>query len=393
MKTSLEISSDSPDGQNPGWFKTAFLCLPMMLILFLLLSHGKPPTGSIEGLAVMMTYLFVNGIFFLMIKTGKTDRWRAVLFITYAACFVFSFTTNLIAERGSLAVTSANMIDGEVPFCHMVIPVTLIPAALTRTIIFPGTIVGAQTAVAGMFVLWIGASLALGRGFCSWGCFFGGLEDGFSRLFKKARLRNIDSRWTYLPFAVLLLIVLASAAMLAPFYCEWLCPFKTVTEFAEINSVKSAVQAVIFVSLFFALVVILPALTRRRTQCGLFCPMGAFQSFTNTFNVFEIRVNPDKCIHCRKCITACPTFSMDEGSIVKGKPAITCIKCGKCVDLCGSKAVFYHIKGTPLAESRFEISRRLFIYPAFIFLATMSGGFVQDSLAKTMKLLSGMPIL
>jgi polyferredoxin len=287
-----------------------------------------------------------------------------------------------------MALTDATRIEGLTPFCHMVIPMTLIPAALTQTIIFPGSIIGTHASVAGMFVLWIGSSLALGRGFCGWVCFFGGLDEGFSRLFKKARIQNIHPRWKYVPHALLLLIVLASALTLAPFYCQWLCPFKTVTEYAEVTSVKTALQAMIFVSLFIGLVMVLPALTKRRIQCGLFCPMGAFQSFTNTVNVFDVRVDPEKCIQCNQCISVCPTFSITEETLARGKTGATCMKCGKCVDACRRKAIFFHVKGTAPTRVKGSFNRRLFIYPAFIFLATLSGGFVQDALVKTFKLIT-----
>ena len=376
-----------PATQQPGILKTLLLCLPMMIITVMMLSGGKLPSEPARIAAFMMLFVFVNSIFFLMIRTGETDRWRSILFVTYAVCFVISFVSNLIEARGSMAVSQANMIEGLTPFCHIVIPMTIIPAALTKTIIFPGTIIGAKAAIAGMFVLWIGSSLALGKGFCSWVCFFGGLDEGFSRLFKKARIKNVNQKWTYLPYAVLLLIVLASAVTLAPFYCQWLCPFKTVTEYPEITSVQTLIQAIIFISLFIALVMVLPALTKRRIQCSLFCPMGAFQSLTNKINVFDVRVDPANCVKCKKCIQTCPTFSINEETIAKGKTAITCMKCGKCIDACKQGAIFYHIKGTPL-EGRVEIYRRLFIYPAFIFLATMAGGNVQDAIVKTIKLIT-----
>jgi ferredoxin-type protein NapH len=383
-----EMAGIVPANERPGVLKTMLLCLPMMFITLLMLSAGKLPTEPLRLTAFLLTFIFINGIFFLMIRTGETDRWRSMLFVLYAVCFVVSFITNLIEVRGSMAISQSNMIEGLTPFCHIVIPMTLIPAVLTKTIIFPGTIIGTKTAIASMFVLWIGASLALGRGFCSWVCFFGGLDEGFSRLFKKARIKNVDRKWTYLPYAVLLLIVLASAITLAPFYCSWLCPFKTVTEYSEITSIKTAIQAVLFVSLFIALVMVLPALTKRRIQCSLFCPMGAFQSFTNKINVFDVRVDPGKCIKCKKCIKTCPTFSITEETIVKGKTALTCMKCGKCIDACEQKAIFYHIKGTLLSGGKVEIYRRLFIYPAFIFLATMSGGYVQDAMVKIVRFMT-----
>ena len=373
---------------QPGMWKTFLLCLPMIIITLMMLSRGKLPTEPGRLFAFVVTFVFINGIFFLMIRTEKTDRLRSILFVTYAVCFVISFISHLIEARGSMAVSQANMIEGLTPFCHIVIPMTIIPAALTKTIIFPGTIIGGFASIASMFALWIGATLALGRGFCGWVCFFGGLDEGFSRIFKKARIKNINLKLTYLPYAVLLLVVLAAALTLSPVYCEWLCPFKTVTEFAEITSIKILIQTIIFVSLFIVLVMVLPALTKRRTQCSLFCPFGAFQSLTNKINVFDVRVDPDKCIKCKKCISTCPTFSINEETIARGKTGMTCMKCGKCIDACAQKALFYHIKGTPLTGGKLEIYRRLFLYPAFLFLATMSGGYVQDALVKTIKLIT-----
>ena len=37
--------------------------------------------------------------------------------------------------------------------------------------------------------------------------------------------------------------------LLTPFYCEWLCPFKTVTEYFEVTTFQRLVQAIIFISL------------------------------------------------------------------------------------------------------------------------------------------------
>jgi polyferredoxin len=307
-----------------------------------------------------------------------------------AAAFVISFISNLIEARGSMMFTESDMIEGDIPFCHLVIPMTLIPAALTKTINFPGTILGSH-AIAPMFILWSGVSLALGRGFCSWFCFFGGLDEGFSRILKKPVLRKINPKWTYLPIAVLLVTVILAAVTLSPTYCEWLCPFKTVTEFAKITSAKVLLQTFIFVSLFAALVVMLPILTKKRTQCSLFCPLGPLQSLTNKINPFEISLDRGKCVQCMKCVAACPTFSIDERGVEEGRTKASCVKCGKCVDTCPKEALSFHVKGTPLSEGgagRGELHRLLFLLPAFLVLATMAGGFFQDALVRLMRLIT-----
>lgn len=366
--------------------KALLLTLPVSLLTFVLLLGGPTmPRSPLALISVLATYVLINVLFYLMVRTGRTDRYRAVLFVTMAVTLVISFIANLIEVRGSMALSTSDMAAGETPFCHMVIPMTIIPAAFTKTIIFPGHMLGGFAPVAAMFVLWIGVSLAIGRGFCSWGCFFGGLEDGFSRILRRPMIRKIAPYWTYLPYAVLAAVVILSAATLSPAYCEWLCPFKTVTEYNEVTSTRTAIQAVIFVSLFAGLVVVLPTLTKKRTQCGLFCPMGAFQSVTNKIDAFTIRIDRARCTDCQRCIQACPTFSLDKESIAAGKPKITCCKCGKCIDACTKGAIGYRIKGTASPPER---ARLLFLYPAFIFLATIGGGMIVDGLHRILLLVT-----
>ena len=379
-----------PEGIQPpehrkSLLKTFLLCLPMLLLTSVMLSGGKIPGEPSRLFALAVTFVFFNLSFFLMLHQGRTDRYRAILFVTYAVAFVISFIAHLVEVRGSMALSQANMIEGETPFCHVVIPMTLIPAALTRTIIFPGTITGRFASIAGMFVLWIGASLSLGRGFCGWACFFGGLEDGFSRVLKRPVIKRINHSWSYLPYAVLLVVVLTAAVSLSPTYCMWLCPFKTVTEYVQVTSVKILIQTIMFLSLFVGLVIVLPILTRRRTQCGLLCPFGAFQSFTNKVNAFDVRIDQDRCVRCGQCIKACPTFSMDEASIDRGESRITCMKCGKCVDTCPKGAISYHVKGTPLS-GRTDLPRLLFLYPAFLFMTVMAGRNIQDAVVRIIKM-------
>ncbi len=375
-------------GFPKSWGKALLWSFPMFLLsLFMFLGQQGIPGDPLQAIPLISTLILINVLFFLMIRTGKTDRYRAVFFITMAVLFVVSFLAHFQEERGSMALTAGEVVKGRTPFCHIVIPSTLVPAALSRTIVFPGTIVGSFASIASMIVLWLGSTLALGRGFCSWGCFFGGLDDGFSRLRRRSIIKSIADRWTYLPYAVLTVVVVMSAALLTPFYCEWLCPFKTVTEYFEVTSFQRALQAIIFIGLFLGLVVVLPILSRRRTQCGLFCPMGAFQSFSNKVNPFEIRISTDQCKECNKCIRECPTFSLDDKSVASGHTRLTCVKCGKCVDGCPTGAIYYHVKGTtPHAKPAW--ARLLFLYPAYLFLIVFGGGNIRDGLYRILLLVT-----
>lgn len=368
--------------------KSILLCLPMALLTFVMLSGGGGLPRAVPGLvAFVVTYIGLNASFFLMIRTGATDRYRAVVFVALAVSFVISFISHLMEARGTMALTSQTLLAGGTPFCHMVIPMILIPLAVTRTVIFPGTIIGGFASVASMLAIWLGVTLALGRGFCGWFCFFGGLEDGFSRVFPRSLIRPPDQRWRYLPFAVLAAVVVSAAATLSPTYCEWLCPFKAVTEFSAVTSALVLFQTLVFLALFAGLVVALPLLTKKRTQCAAFCPFGAFQSLVGRLNVFTVRIDRERCVRCRKCIQACPVLSLDERSLETGRPLFTCLKCGRCIDVCPRKAVRFHVLGVPLSHDP-EVARRLFLYPAFLVLATMAGGTVQDAILRIISLAS-----
>jgi ferredoxin-type protein NapH len=374
------MADDNRRSRRP--LRALLLTVPILVLMAMMVTQGRPlPRDPRELAGPVVAYLVIVGTFFLMVYTGRTHRYRSVLFVIYAACFVLTFIPNLLELRGSMALTESEMIQGHTPFCHMVIPATIIPAALSRTIIFPGSMLEGFAAIGLMLVLWLGASLALGRGWCSWGCFYGGLDEGFSKLGRKPLLKDIGKKWTYLPFAVLLAVVLTSAATLTPTYCAWLCPFKTVTEYAAVTSVTTLIQAILFVSLFAGLVVVGPVLTKRRTQCGLFCPMGAFQSFTNPLNVFEVRIDAAKCVQCGRCTRACPTFSLDRESLARGKARITCTKCGRCVDECPKGAVSYHIRGTP-PGIRPQVARLMFLYPAFLLLGIMGSGMIAGAVQR-----------
>lgn len=370
-----------------GWGKALLITMPMALMTAFMFVGGIKPVDPLQLAGTAVAWAFYNTVFFLMVKTGGTDRYRTVLFVTIALCFILDFTAGLIETRGSRVLSAADAAEGRTPFCHIVIPFTIIPAVLTRTIIFPGSMLEGFANIGTMLVIWLGGSLVMGRGWCGWACFYGGLDEGFSRLAKKRRIGRIDGRWLYLPFAVLAAMVLLSLATLAPAYCVWLCPFKAVTESPAVDSLVGWLQTGLFVALFLALVVVLPFLTKRRIQCGLFCPFGAMQSFTNKMNVFEIRIDREKCRDCGLCIEGCPTFSLDERTIKEGRTRLTCVKCGRCVDICPRGAARYHLKGTPVKAAAGR-ARMLFLYPVFLFTAVFTGGMVAGAVWRLLRLLA-----
>jgi polyferredoxin len=266
----------------------------------------------------------------------------------------------------------------------MPIPTLILPAAFTRTIPFPGSIVTAGGAsshgIAVMVGLWLAVTLVTGKGWCSYACFFGGIEEGMAAIPKRAKIRKLDARWRYGPWAVLLAMVLLSLALFEPAYCMWLCPFKAVTEYVASRNAVGLVQNVIFVLLFAGLVIALPLLTKKRTQCAWFCPFGAFQSIFNKISIFEIKIDRTRCKSCVICQNACPNLSLSQESIAKGETLMSCMKCGACVDVCPRQAAVWHIKGTDVAVKP-ERARLLFLYGAWAMAVMVGGSIIAHGLA------------
>jgi ferredoxin-type protein NapH len=355
--------------QGSIW-KSTLLSLPMILFIIIFIAGGPPD---------LLTFSFLVFLFFMMLFTGKTDRYRAWGFVTLALFFALTFIVNLIEARGSMTFSEEELIACEIPFCHIVTTMIIIPIALTNSIIFPGTIIGGFASISSMLIIVIGVSLALGRGFCSWGCFYGGWDDGTSRFAKKPKIKKINPVFRWISFAVLIIVALLSAVSLNPVYCDWLCPFKTVTEFEKVTSFTVFMKTVVFVSLFLSLVIILPVLTGKRIQCTTLCPMGALLSLTNKINAFDVRIDKERCSNCEKCVKACPTLSLSNEDLIAGRPSITCMKCGKCIDSCSKSALHYHIKGTPV-DKNYSWARNLFLYPAFLLLVVFLGGTMQNGI-------------
>ncbi len=375
MAEIVQIEAPPPRGTPRSVGKSLLLTLPILLWALIMFSQTLTVPAAAPKIAWLAVAAFMVTLFFLMLRTRKTYRWRRIFFVSLGLLFPVGFIWDLLALRGSMSIPIEKMISGDTPFCFLAIPMMIVPAALTKTIAFPGSILPTASnphAIGAMVALWLAATLVLGKGWCAYGCFFGGIEEGFAAFPRKARIKRVDPRWRWAPWAVLAAVVLISAATFTPTYCEWLCPFKAVTEFPEVNSAQTTVQAGIFGSLFLGLVLVLPFLTKLRTQCTILCPFGAFQSLFNKLSVFDVRIDRDKCTDCVTCRRACPTLSLDEGSVGKGRAMMSCMRCGACVDACTKDAARWHIKGTSLSASP-ETARLLFLYPAWGF-ATMFGG-------------------
>lgn len=364
--------------------KTILAQLPITLFSALfLLSQANLTTYT--GFASLLVFLFANYLFFMMLRTGKTWKYRAMLFIPTSLLFPVYFIHNNILERGSMLIPDSHVYECKLLFCHLVTPALLLPVAVMKEIPYPSTMPN----VAAILVLIFGSLTILGRGWCAWGCFYGGWDEAVSLLKKKASFKFTNPRWRLLPYAIMFTTALISAYTLGPFYCKWLCPFKQVTEFKSPVTAIDYVSTVITFVVFFLFIFILPFLSKKRAQCTYFCPLGpTFGTFFNRFNIFAIRTDVDKCVSCGKCIRLCPLNAIDEASLKSGISRPECAKCGKCVDECPKDALSYYVRGTACAVSP-DASRLLFLYASFLLMLTLLGNLLAKGLGTLLLLTVG----
>ena len=364
-----------------GILWSLFLTLPIFIWSLLMMGfHPGAKFDLVSIIAAILTTLFMTALFFMMMRTHSTYRWRRIFFVSLGVLFPIGFIHDLVVARGTMGIPIEEMIAGRTPFCFMPIPMLILPAAFTRTLIFPGSFASATHGIAVMVGLWLALTLVMGKGWCSYACFFGGIEEGVAAIPPRARIRKLDPRLRFVPWAVLLAMVLLSLALFEPAYCMWLCPFKAVTEYVAARNLLGMVQNVIFILLFAGLVIVLPFLTKKRTQCSWFCPFGAFQSIFNKISIFEMKIDQSRCHPCLLCQNACPNLSLSKESVARGETLMSCMKCGACVDVCPRQAVVWHIKGTQIAWKP-ERARLMFLYGAWALAIMFGGTIIANGLA------------
>jgi ferredoxin-type protein NapH len=118
--------------------RTLLLTLPIALWSLLMFSRMFKMPGLAAKLAAVAAMAYLVTLFALMVKTGKTQRYRRTFFVSLGFLFPIGFIWELIALRGSMSISVEKMITGDTPFCFLAIPMMLVPAALNRTLIFPG---------------------------------------------------------------------------------------------------------------------------------------------------------------------------------------------------------------------------------------------------------------
>ncbi|MDO8804580.1 MAG: 4Fe-4S binding protein [Elusimicrobiota bacterium] len=322
---------------------------------------------EISRLYALAWALFTAGAAYAINYSGRVSFYRRIFFSVSALAFLVHFKFSLFSK----VFTASCFTD--TPFCH----IAMAPYFLNYLYQQYLALMSGGWKLWGPLTLgaaWLFLTIALGRGWCSWVCFYGGIDDGLSSLARR-QLIQID-RWALkvrdLPAALLIFIMLVSLAYMLPVYCLWLCPFKITGSFLDQEGYLKGLQ---YGLMFFAMaaVVIGPLLTKKRIFCSFLCPFAAWQAFWGRLNPFRISAEEAKCIGCLNCVAACPMSA--KSCAPGGKPEILayCNLCGQCLEACPVRGIRYTVLGLELPAAEGVLGRLVTVECFFVFSALTLG--------------------
>ena len=199
--------------------------------------------------------------------------------------------------------------------------------------------------ITGILILF---GVLLGRFICGFLCPFGWFQELLHKIPSPKLSTKKLKPLRYLKYAVLLVMVVLlpllavnELGMGDPFFCKYLCP-QGVLEGAIPLSLTNAGIRTALGKLFtwkacILLAVIVGSVVFYRPFCKWLCPLGAFYALLNKVSLFQMRVDPHKCVSCGACARAC---KMDV-DITKTPNHAECIRCGMCMKACPTDAIQY----------------------------------------------------
>lgn len=342
---------------------------------------------EISRLYALAWALFAGGAAFAIAYTGRVAFYRRIFFAVSALAFLVHFKFSLFGKAFESACFT------ETPFCH----IAMAPYFLNYLYQQYLALMSGGWKLWGPLTLgaaWLFLTLAIGRGWCSWACFYGGIDDGLSSLAKKPLLK-ID-RWALkvrdLPAALLVFMMLVSLAYMLPVYCLWLCPFKLTGSFLDGRGwLKTAQYALMFFAI--AALVIAPLLTKKRVFCSFLCPFAAWQAFWGRVNPFRVTASA-ACNGCLNCVRACPMSAIKCAPGGRAEILAYCNLCGECLEACPGAGLTYTVFGLELpalggAAGALVSVKYFYVFSALTLAAAFSSLWAPAALRDVVKLIGG----
>ncbi len=194
-----------------------------------------------------------------------------------------------------------------------------------------------------------------GSATCAYVCPFGFFQEIIYKIspFKKyeAKLPRIFRYTKYL--VLVFMVILIPFIFHIPSFCAYLCPSGTFTAGVPLLLANEGYRATVGMTfvwkITFFIALVFYAMREKRPFCRYLCPLGLFLGFFNKISLYRIKLNSDKCRHCKVCFATktCPMGLNLPDEI----DSIDCIKCGECIDSCTFGAIEKKGLKFPVKES------------------------------------------
>lgn len=191
-------------------------------------------------------------------------------------------------------------------------------------------------------VFWVFTTLTFGRVYCSAVCPLGAVMDAAARGGIACR-KGTKKNYRYSPPLNGLRVPVTIVVSLAFF-----AGFAVVLAILDpARLYESIVNAVVRPGLIatgsvvagwgILAVVAAIAAVRGRLFCNTICPVGGILAFLGRAAVYNVDINPDKCIHCDKCVDTCKAqcIKMPECTVDTSR----CVMCFNCTAVCPNGAI------------------------------------------------------
>lgn len=188
-----------------------------------------------------------------------------------------------------------------------------------------------------------------GRFVCGWLCPFGLFQDLLHKIpiFKKKKQLPHHQILKYGKYLVLFGLVIIGSSFLftgfvkVPAFCKYLCPSGTLMGAIPLLStneqLRSQIGGLFYWKLGVLIFLAILSIKIYRPFCQYLCPLGAIYGWFNRFSLVQIHWQKESCTSCMVCRKACPVNLSPEQISVSPE----CIKCGKCVEACPEKCLFF----------------------------------------------------
>lgn len=217
-----------------------------------------------------------------------------------------------------------------------------------------------------IFIGWLIITLLFGRIYCSSVCPIGTLQDIAAAV--SARVRRRDYHYTrpsgQVRFAVLAVVLVCLMggffvvpSVLDPYTAyERMCRDLLSPLYAAVTGSPAglprdmgwwdsvtvkAMTGWSGTSVAIITLVAIAAISARkgRLLCNTVCPVGTTLGLISRFSIFQIEIDTDKCIQCRKCEHVCKSCCIDlTDHVVDGS---RCVNCFNCINVCPNDAIHY----------------------------------------------------